>query len=284
MRRWFSGLLLFSIFFGVGTWAGSVFLPRQNSASSVSSDDSLPRMSQSELSHDSYTHPAEFTNIRLPAEFENGDFHYLLPVDKGATFIGKCDLDAQTKGPWMGLFRRGNQSSLRPLNVRFGRPKKDDFGTYVQLHFRASREARFVFNHDVNIKPGPALTLFMTTADDYDDMLVGTGFRQEFTIVGHSYVLRVSSGVTDTGSPVDVLMLESENKQDVLYYRSRGESNFGQIEWAGDLDGDKELDLIFAFFDENGGGRSSILFLSSAATEMHLVQPYAFFHSAGKGC
>jgi hypothetical protein len=289
MKRGISGFVFFLAVFAVGTWIGGAFLHQYSRNDTpdyeVTSGDVADIPQMVEVSPDSKAALVpEFTNVHLPAEFENGDFRYLLRVDKGETVIGKCEFAPQMKGQWMGLFTRKSRYFLQSVNLKFGRAEKDDFGTYIPLHFHDSRKADFLFNDDGRIKPGPVTTLFITPQANYDDMLVGTGFRKELAIGGRIYLLRVSTGLTDSGNSVEVLVLESGNKQDMLYYSWPGESNFGQIEWAGDLDGDKELDLIFSYFDVNGGGLSSILFLSSAAKENHLVQPYAFFHSADKGC
>ena len=56
------------------------------------------------------------------------------------------------------------------------------------------------------------------------------------------------------------------------------------LEWVGDIDGDGLLDLQISYFEQNGGGQNSILFLSSRATGNSLVKAYAFFQTDSRGC
>jgi len=58
---------------------------------------------------------------------------------------------------------------------------------------------------------------------------------------------------------------------------------FTQLEWAGDLDGDGNLDLILAGYPEYETMLDTMLFLSSAATKGQLVGLAAVFHIP-QGC
>lgn len=96
--------------------------------------------------------------------------------------------------------------------------------------------------------------------------------------------MRVASGTSETGQLVNVLVLEGQGRQDIIYYTPEFMGLFGSIEGVGDLDNDGRLDLHFTYFRQNGGTSSDILFLSSFAKNGHLVQPFAFFNSRFTGC
>lgn len=284
MKRWIFGTSGFAIALAIGMWAGWSISPTNENAQPL-----VPAIETSRTGNEppSETSPApEFTNVKLPGEFENGDFYFLVPVYKGEAGFGKCELTSDFKKPWLALFKRGSRYTLEPVNVRLGTPEKDDFGTYVPIQFRNSRDTSFLFEHNGEVRSGPVTTLYEMPDGGDHGALLGYGFKKEFVIGDSRYVLRIGYGTTDTGSSIEIVVLESAGKQDLLYFRpqSFGSGNFGRFEWVGDMDGDNRLDIIFTFFAQNGGGKRYILFLSSAAKGNHLVQPYAFFNTRRMGC
>lgn len=228
----------------------------------------------------------EFTNVRIPEEFENGDLRSLVPVfkDGGGASIGRCELTPETKRPWLGLFKRGQKYSLEEVKVKFGRLHKDDFGEFIPMSFSDAKNALYLFGRDNRLKPGPVRTLYEMPYGGDNESLIGEGFRKEFNIAGRLYTLRVTSGTSETNNKVSIAVLESEGRRDFLYYRPHFAGNIGRFEWVGDLDYDQRLDVLFSFFAINGGGKNYILFLSSIAGSEHLVQPYAFFETRFRGC
>jgi|CXWL01.1.fsa_nt_gi hypothetical protein len=282
MKRWILGSFVFT----VAVTAGMVtvyLVAAYDVRLREGKIQSCPAATQPEISA---PNTPELTNVRIPAEFESGEFHHFQPVFDGSATLGKCELNAETKGPWLGLYKNGNQYSLETTKVRFGRSEKDDFGTFIPMYFGNSKNAVFLISHANEIKPGLVTTLYALPAGGNGETLLGSGYRRDFVLGEEAYLLRIASGTTETGGPVEVLLLESNGKSDMLYFRSQqyGERNFGEVEWVGDLDSDNRLDLLFSFFAQNGGGKRYILFLSSQAKTNHLVQPFAFFDTRFRGC
>jgi hypothetical protein len=155
------------------------------------------------------------------------------------------------------------------------------------MHFLNSTKSLFLFTHGPELKPGPAQTLYVAPKEQTkgDEQLIGAGFRRDFELDQRNYILRVAAGTTNDGDPVSVVVLEHDRRTDFIYYSEVfDEGNFAELEWVGDLDGDKRLDLLLSYFAINGGGEKFILFLSSVAKQDHLVQPYAFFETNFRGC
>jgi hypothetical protein len=286
MRRWSIRITAFIFTFGIGYLISCpVSEPKRvaESPTVVISEELVESSTPAPVD----TATPEFVNVRIPEEFENGDFHSLVPILKGydgGASVGKCELTKEMKRPWLALLKRGHKYSLEAVNVNFGRPQKDDFGVVIPMRFRDSQKALFLFGHDDRIKPGTVKTLYEMPYGGDDESLIGDGFRKEFEIGGRLYTLRVGSGTSEKNIPVLVAVLEADGKRDMLYFRSESGGNFGRFEWVGDLDDDQKLDLLFSFFALNGGGKKYILFLSSVAGQDHLVQPYAFFATRFRGC
>lgn len=283
MKRWAFGSIAFFFTLVIGLVVGRLFLYEQHAREAVEIEEVLISTTGSKPQID-----PEFKNVRLPEEFESGEYRSILPVFEGTAYLGKCELNLETKGPWLGLYKHQDSYSLEFAKVKRGPSETDDFGTYIPMHFRDSRNALFLIGQDTRLKPGPVSTLYLMPLGNERDYLslLRVGFRREFTLDQRTYVIRVSSGTTDSGGPVSVLVLENEDKKEILYYRSQpfDGGNIGALEWVGDLDSDFKLDLLFSFYDQNGGGKRYILFVSSIAKRDFLVQPYAFFHSRSRGC
>ncbi|HMJ08004.1 MAG TPA: hypothetical protein VK468_03305 [Pyrinomonadaceae bacterium] len=282
MKRWLKGLLVFvaALVSGYGVAQISLFgvLPIRPGVIDEISPTVVAIYSPEAES------VSEFPKVSIPEEFESTDYRHFQTVDKGSAYLRLSEMDAGTKGPWLAMFKRGTRYSLESLDVSIGPTLSDDFGRYHRLRFRDSKKAMILLSNSSELRPGPVTTLHWTprSFDDNKAELLGDGYRREFALGGRTYVLRVGSGTTIDDIPASVLVLESEGKQDILYYRSYlGNGTFGALVWVGDLDNDGKLDLHFSYFDVNGGGQSDILFISSFAKEGHLVQPYAFFHARG---
>jgi hypothetical protein len=239
-------------------------------------------------SQTSATPEPEFKNVDMKDEFETGDYHHFQPVFQGSAFLGKCEFDANVKGPWLALIKRGNRYTLERRQVKIGRAEEDSFGYFHEMHFADAKNALFLLGKSSGLKSGAVTTLFAGPSQEIpnETFLLGSEFRREFTLFGRSSVVRVSSATGNNGPPFSVLVLESEGTSEIIYKSSEphGEGNFGELNWVGDLDGDHLLDLQIELFDPNGGGKSYILYISSIAKTGHLVQPYAFFHTRFRGC
>jgi len=287
MNRWLTGLLVFvaALVSGYGVAQPSLFgvLPiRLGVIDEIGPTAVAVDMPEAEFE-------PEFTKVSIPDEFESADYRYFQTIDKGSAYLPRCEMDAGTKGPWLAMFKWGTRYSLEPLNVKIGPALSDDFGRYHRLRFRDSKNAMMLLSNSPELRPGPVTTLHWKPSSFDDDRveLLGDRYRRGFELGDRKYVLRVASGTTINDVPASLLVLESEGKQDILYYHWRGRlenGTFGTLVWVGDLDNDGKLDLHFSYFDANGGGRSDILFISSFANEGHLVQPYAFFHTRHYGC
>jgi hypothetical protein len=99
---------------------------------------------------------------------------------------------------------------------------------------------------------------------------------------GETYTLRVKKGVNKNHESIVALVLESEGKSQTLHsVETYGDDGYiGELNWVGDLDGDKKPDFYFELFiNENTGYKN--LFLSSPAAKEKLVKKAATFSTSG---
>lgn len=111
-----------------------------------------------------------------------------------------------------------------------------------------------------------------------------TGYSRSIRLFGSDYKLRVSNGQRRSGDRVGVLVLSVNGVDSVIhvgpYWPDSGPA-LGDLIWAGDIDGDKKLDLLVNHSSSEEGAGSS-LFLSSQAERGQLVKLAAVF--GGGGC
>lgn len=125
-----------------------------------------------------------------------------------------------------------------------------------------------------NLKAGPVVTLYHDDGEDESFNAIDDGYRREFVLGGQTYILRTSLGLTNTREKTAVLVLEKNGRAQVIkqipYDESGGRNIIGNLLWAGDLDGDGKLDILFKEFVEKCAVFLE-LHLSSVAENEELV-------------
>ena len=93
--------------------------------------------------------------------------------------------------------------------------------------------------------------------------------------------IRVSAGPTSTSQSVSELILETADQKQVFWYGTTldKEDEVAELEWVGDLDGDNRLDLLFRYYELNGGGSVDVLLLSSHAKRKAILSAQRHFLS-----
>ncbi len=170
----------------------------------------------------------EFTNVSLP----NGlRFIDLLLVYDGESSVGRLAMEQGINKSWLGLFKRGNKYSLERRSATFGKLVKSDFGDFYPVRFRDAERALFLISDEDGFTPGRVTTLYQGPSDeelenqDLPFELMEFGFRREFHLDGKRYTLRVAPGTSEEGFPLSVLVLESSEKNQIVWYKQYSEAS-----------------------------------------------------------
>lgn len=158
----------------------------------------------------------------------------------------------------------------------------------AQVIFKVKEKPILALRNISNVNVGSVSTLFQRGVweEGYDQASqeMATGYRRTFAIGGSEHVLRVSRGLTQDGTKVAVLVLESRGTAQILKYAPHspddGRDIIGSLLWVGDMDRDGKLDLYFDEFNEKGSTGTE-LHLSSHAGGGQLVGLVANFGLAG---
>lgn len=201
----------------------------------------------------------------------------------------RSELELRSGETWLGLY--ATQGKMRLVETKVSRlPRRGYIGPgdqlYDWLEYERKGELIFLAKGIRRLRPGDVTTLFRTQNAD-DRVSLDIGFRQTFELADKTYVLRVTTGLQRDGGKVNVLVIESEGRSQIvtfsLYYKDHNTlyNSIGELLWAGDIDRDGRLDLYFSDFGYEKGGFGSNLYLSSPASGERLVEYVAGFSSAG---
>lgn len=205
----------------------------------------------------------------------------------------RSDVVAKARETWLVLFEHNGKYSLREStatvkNLETTSWPGDELD--ARLRFNGIGKPVIAVKNIRGLKPGKVVTLSHTSIwtdnpeNESRESQMDDDFRREFKINENSYVLRVSRGLTRDGTQVAVLVLESNGVTQVItqtYHEPSNERDIvGSLLWAGDLDGDGELDLYFDEFNEKGFTATE-LHLSSLAGSGQLVHLAGTFGMAG---
>ncbi|MBK9164931.1 MAG: hypothetical protein IPM21_13700 [Acidobacteria bacterium] len=190
---------------------------------------------------------------------------------------------------WLGFYSDRSKMRLAETTVK-RMPRHGYLGPgdepYDWLKYDKKGDLVFLLNGISGLKPREVPTLFRKD-DPAEGMFLEQGFRRNFSLSGSEYVLRVAAGLQRDGGTVNVLVLESENRSQIVtfnrFYKDDNTlyNSIGELLWVGDMDGDGKLDLYFSDFGFEKGGFGSNLYLSSPAKDGNLVEWVAGFNSAG---
>ncbi len=201
----------------------------------------------------------------------------------------RSELPVESGETWLGLY--ASKGELQLASTKLTRSPREGYvgagdEPYDWLKYERKGELIFLVNGVPELKPGNVTTLFSREASDKSDSLEG-GYKRTFRLGVNSYVLRVTTGLQRDGGKVNVLILESGGKSQIvtfnLYYKDHNTlyNIIGDLIWAGDIDGDGKLDLYFSDYNFEKGGFGSNFYLSRQAADGKLVRRVAVFGSVG---
>lgn len=126
-------------------------------------------------------------------------------------------------GPFLWSSSDNGQIKIKDrtdLPVFIFRAKPINTGKVTSLYHRPSKE-------EVSLRHLPLKTMSI-------------GYSERFSLNNIAYELRVVPGSTADGTKLNVLVLESEGRAQILVYNRHYDRNdrIGDLLWVGDLDGD----------------------------------------------
>lgn len=300
MRKHLIGIATFVIAFSVGIF----FVPKyttevRNFESQAASRSTEPKL---QLSEENFETIEEVENwlIEKPAPktkiIETGDgFH-------GNEVLGK------NGERWLGLVLDTNSRLQHSTLVikKVHDPIVDDnesVRTGKSVAVKEKFTPLFLINPASGLKSGPVTTLFkgLTWQEAYADQTsekepieeitsLDKTFNRQFELGGIVYTLKVVRAVTPDGHRILALLLETDDKSQVLqtmrtsYEGERGDREWlestGQLYWIGDLDRDLKPDFYLSFFVHDNVA-NHVLLLSSKASKDKLVNLVAQFWTTG---
>jgi len=205
-------------------------------------------------------------------------------VVKGESAICLSDKSRFPHGKALALYKRSDTFSLEKTHIDFKALSRTELSAFFPIKFSESKNALFLLSDDGNLSPQPVRTLYLrpwntSVSDDklfFDGLRIGD--QRSFSIGDNVYKLRVSTGPSSQAGSVAVLVLENQEQKQMIWYGTifDKEDEVGELNWVGDLDGDERLDILFRYFERNGGGSVDLLLLSSYAKQGNLVGPAAF--------
>lgn len=270
MKRWAIGFVVFLLTLGIGTAVAVFFIisPEAEYIPETVVETVSVQAAQTEAKG------AFVPEFRDLPDFDQ--IEYRKPPGELIHILGdgvyrRSDVVAKSGEDWMVLTKNhGFSISKHKANVKrlnsVSRPgdEKDALISFPTL----STPPLIAVKSLRGVKPGPVLTFHFRNwvADDdaeSDDSQLSTGYNRKFVIGTRAFVLRTGLGITRDGSKAHVLVLEVDGVKQIVKqmpYFSGEMEIIGSLLWAGDMDGDRKLDLYFDEFNEKG----------FTATELHL--------------
>ncbi|MDT8368708.1 MAG: hypothetical protein RQ745_05845 [Longimicrobiales bacterium] len=172
---------------------------------------------------------------------------------------------------WMGLYADADTSWLQEVEVRWERREGEELGGHTYVVEPATPLLLLV--GVPQIRPGPAETVLRQTESTYSG-----GSSVDLPMASTPYTFIVSAEDPDA-CDATVTLSDGERSQVLFTPAMEPFSCDGphfDLHWAGDLDGDRRLDLL-ATFSLKYSSHPRRLFLSSAAAPGALVGEVALF-------
>ena len=199
------------------------------------------------------------------------------------------EVSARTGETWLGLYVSEGRSSLAPSVVEVV-PEHDPVvdeepwqktGKAVSVVNRKD-EPLFLIAGAAALKPGPVVT------SRAEEATLASGANVSLRLAGAVYSLRVLNGGGRAGQialPADARLVLSKGRATQVLYGMGAEGggvdhHEWRLLWAGDLDGDRGLDLYVQVSDHYNVIEHR-LFLSSRAGRKRLVREVAVFRMVG---
>jgi hypothetical protein len=245
------------------------FVPELTNVPSFDEDDAITKSSSAKL--------IEVREFRSPEDKWPSYSKEELPVRSGETWLGLYQTAGELFFSDTKLTRSDRKGYVGPGDA-----------TYDWLKYETHGDLIFLIKNAPALRQGKVKTLFRTAASpDTEDASLVVGNKRTFQMGDNNYLLRVTSGLQSDGGRVNVLVLESGAKSQIVmfnyYYKDHNTlyNEIGNLIWAGDMDGDGKLDLYLHEYGYEKGGFGSRLYLSSPAKDGRLVEYVAGFGSAG---
>ena len=232
----------------------------------------------------------EFTDLPEFSELDdNIDSNNLIDIFEMDGIYRKSEVVTENGETWLTLIERNGMYSLVRARAKVKNERTfsySDGEPQVRLTFDKPGTPIFATKNLRALEPGPVTTLYHRPFGNEIERRnlpiesMHTGYNRSFQLVGEELqdILRVSKGLTKSGQKVGILVLEQGPVMQVI--AENYDENIGELYWVGDLDNDGKLDLYIEQDDEIGGF-SSKLYLSSVAGEGRLVKLVATFGTAG---
>lgn len=193
------------------------------------------------------------------------------------------EISASTGERWLGLFQSGSGFALLPARVTVERvhdivvDADPEVKTGKKVSVGRPGKPVFLLSGAGAPRPGAVTTVFR------EEKALGNAEVLKLSLGGREYVLRVLS---DNPRPADYLMensrlvLTSGGESQVLFSVRRQNDAGWFLLWAGDLDGDRKLDLYMDLATHYNASQRR-LFLSTWAPRGGLVREAAVFSTVG---
>jgi hypothetical protein len=199
------------------------------------------------------------------------------------------EVTARSGELWLGLYITNKGASLSDSILTVETVKDDvvdDYKTQAKTGKRVSVNLRpapvLLVSGARTLRPGPVSTVFAGR------LALGNATGIDLTLEGASYGLYVKTADTSYSSSINrndaKLVLSQDQKKEQVIYDLGGTGGsaeaYWELLWAGDLDGDGQLDLyVQVGYHYNGSQRK--LFLSSQAKKGKLVREVAELETWG---
>jgi len=178
---------------------------------------------------------------------------------------------------WLALVAVGGVWRLEPTEVRATRvvdPAADiEEGQKTGIQISSDHEAALALLRIPGIKPGKVDTPDMKFKNNPREISI-TGDPLKISFKGTDYVIEPTQAGIFLKKGVQKTLLAE------LLAENSASTNAASLLWAGDLDGDGHIDLLFAYSGQNNFG--SCLYLSAGASKGALVRQAACH--GGVGC
>lgn len=187
---------------------------------------------------------------------------------------------------WLGLYGDNKNTKLISTKIYVKKTNGSDLD-WTEFSTKTKEKPIFLVKNLKSVKQGKVKTLFRGNSwrqFDKEDKPLTTleiGFKKEFNLGGQQYILRTDEGFNEKNETIRVLILETENQSQVIYYSEGSGGYLGHLYWVGDLDSDNKPDLFMDLGDDEKGSYTSGIFISSEAEEGKLVKLFEYFWLGG---
>ena len=234
--------------------------------------------------------------IVIDTDPEKGESKFNIDLLEVGDGHRKEDVKAKSGEIWLGFYKGKNNFFLRSEKIKvYPTTEPDYIEDSKTVDVNGKNKPIVLIKNAKRLRDGEVKTVFSRLPferdHDYkkDDSWLTRRFVKEFNLDERKYTLRVKQAVSKENDKYLALVLESENKSQIIEYcfyneedavKSNYEEYLGNLIWAGDLDRDGKLDLYLEY-NTHEKGYVTILFLSTAAEKEQLLEAAAVYSPTG---